>query len=128
MKKKLYILFVLPLLAFASPANAGEAMSIEETEERMMNACLDDKTNSPEQCTCVLDGFKRELPKEHYQIYMEFLSIAMNGDGRDIVNFMLSGKLSLEKMEEMGKTMEKAGKKIEAECEGVNLNFDTEET
>ncbi|GHF18736.1 hypothetical protein GCM10017044_11590 [Kordiimonas sediminis] len=125
MKLKLTLALIAGL---AIPALPASAESVEDAEKQLMQACMNDDNNSSEGCKCVIDGLKRELKPESYSMFMEMFSVAMTGDVAEMMRFALSGKIPLDKMEAMGTELEAISKKLDKECDDVNMIYKADPT
>ncbi len=124
MKKLIILVTSTCMLALSSPTIAEENLSIPEVETKMLNACTEDKDNTEAECKCVVKALKTELPSEHYDVLMNFLSSVMSDNSSGLWNFVWNNDISLKDLKEHAEALEKAGDRIEKMCGGKHINFD----
>ena len=75
------------LLAGLSGISADEPMSEKElryAEKRLFQECVEDNTNNAPKCQCIVRTFRKELPRDHYLLMMDFVSHGLQDEDGDI--------------------------------------------
>lgn len=65
------------MLAGCFGASADEPMSEKElkhAETRLFQECVEDESNAAAKCQCLVVTFRKELPRDHYLLMMDFVN------------------------------------------------------
>ena len=67
--------------------NAGEPISEKDlrfAEKRLFQECVEDDTKDAPKCQCIVRTFKKELPRDHYLLMMDFVHHGLQDEDGDI--------------------------------------------
>lgn len=126
MKKQFTGLIAASMLAFSTSASGFDSkeFTVEEAEQQIMKSCIEDKDNSKAQCVCVLGGLKKELPKDDYQLMMNIITFAMNGEFGAIWDYAVEHDIGIMKLKRFGDRLEEVGNKLDKDCDNPDVNFE----
>ena len=118
------LLFALATFSGIVAADEKSDYSIEEAEQEIMRACIENEDNSREQCVCVLGSLKSELPEKDYRIMMNIITMAMNGDLGGMWDYAFDNDFTLRDLKEFGETLDSVGKILDKKCGEPDVNLD----
>lgn len=75
------------LLSGITSATADEPMSekqLRHAEKRLFQECVEDDSNEAPKCQCLVTTFKKELPRNHYLLMMDFVEHGLRDEDGDI--------------------------------------------
>lgn len=124
--KTIMALTAASMLSFSTSATAlgSESFTVEEAEEKIMQFCIEGEGNTKAQCVCVLGGLKKELPKGDYQLMMNIITYAMNGDFEGLWDYAKEQDVGILQLKRFGDRLEDVGNKLDKECDDPDVKFE----
>lgn len=75
------------LLGGFTGVSADDPISEKEllkAEKRLFQECVEDDSNEAAKCQCLVATFKKELPRDHYLLMMDFVNHGLKEEDGDI--------------------------------------------
>lgn len=75
------------LLSGITSVSADDAISEKElrrAETRLFQECVEDDTNNALKCQCIVSTFRKELPRDHYLLMMDFVEHGLREENGEI--------------------------------------------
>lgn len=75
------------LLSGLMAVSADDAMSEKElrrAETRLFQECVEEDTNDAPKCQCIVTTFRKELPRDHYMLMMDFVEHGLREEDGEI--------------------------------------------